>query len=294
MGETKTSRHLAAGFIGGLTSAVALQPLDLIKTRIQQTPKTTIRSIFKSIKSPLELWRGTVPSGLRTSVGSALYLSMLNISRTQMAKYSSSSSLEIKTGGGSSKLPKLSVWENMITGVIARASIGIITMPITIIKVRFESNLYQYKSILGATNAIYSNEGLKGFFRGVGPTCLRDAPYAGLYVSFYEHLKVSLPLFFKIKDSNNTGILSMSSSALINSTSAVIASVLATGVTAPFDTIKTNMQLNPKLYKDFTSTTVLLLKEDWKRFFDGLSLRLLRKAGSASIAWCIYEELVKL
>lgn len=209
-----------------------------------------------------------------------------------MAKYSSPSDANIV--GGSSKLPKLSVLGNMFTGMIARASIGILTMPITIIKIRFESNLYEYKSIVSATRAIYATEGMRGFFRGVGPTCLRDAPYAGLYVSFYEYLKVSLPILFKIKDPNNSEVLSMSSSALINSTSAVIASVLATGVTAPFDTIKTNMQLNPKLYTDFTTTTRILFKQDWKRFFDGVSLRLLRKAGSASIAWCIYEELVKI
>lgn len=290
MGETKTTRHLVAGFVGGLTSAVALQPLDLIKTRVQQAPNTSIGSILRSLGTPADLWRGTVPSALRTSVGSALYLSMLHVSRSQMAKYGAAGAHGGGLGG-SSKLPKLSVWGNLMTGMVARATIGVVTMPITVIKVRFESNLYHYKTIGGAVQAIYAKEGLGGFFRGVGPTCLRDAPYAGLYVSFYEYLKVSLPVVLRIKEGE---VLSISSSALVNATSAVVASVLATGVTAPFDTIKTNMQLDPVQYKSFTSTTLALLRQDWRRFFDGVSLRLLRKAGSASIAWCIYEELLKL
>lgn len=35
-------------------------------------------------------------------------------------------------------------------------------------------------------------EGLRGLFRGFGATALRDAPYAGLYVLFYEHSKAML------------------------------------------------------------------------------------------------------
>lgn len=292
MSERKTTRHLISGFAGGLASAVALQPLDLLKTRIQQTANTSILTVFRSINSPLDLWRGTVPSALRTSVGSALYLSMLNLSRTYLAQFTGQNGKM----NVSSKLPQLTVWANMITGIVSRASVGVLTMPITIIKIRFESNLYNYRSIWDAANSIYTKEGFRGFFNGVGPTCLRDAPYAGLYVSLYEYLKHHIPQlvpYSHAEDAKDVR-LPMKYSALVNSSSAIIASVIATGVTAPFDTIKTQMQLNPKQYPSFLTTTRLILGENWKRFFDGVNLRLIRKAGSASIAWVIYEELVKL
>ena len=35
-------------------------------------------------------------------------------------------------------------------------------------------------------------DGLRGFFLGFGATALRDAPYAGLFVVFYEASKKSL------------------------------------------------------------------------------------------------------
>lgn len=291
--EQKTTRHLISGFAGGLTSAVCLQPLDLIKTRVQQSKDSSLTNVLKNITSMEQLWRGTLPSALRTSIGSALYLSTLHLARSNLSNFKNFKNSETPIYNASSKLPKLSAYENILTGMISRAFVGFLTMPITIIKVRFESNLYNYNSIKEATLDIFKNNGINGFFRGFGATCLRDAPYAGLYISSYEQLKSILPKLLRFQMDNNNELNHISSS-IVNSTSAVLASTFATVVTAPFDTIKTRMQLSPEKYKTFTQTTVQLYNENILHFFNGLSLRLIRKAGSAAIAWCIYEELVKL
>ena len=288
--EQKTTRHLVAGFAGGLTSAVCLQPLDLIKTRVQQSRNSSITSVLHSMTSVRQLWRGTLPSALRTSVGSAMYLSTLHLGRLNVSKLKN---IQTPIFNASSKLPKLSAYENISIGMVSRAVVGFITMPITVVKIRFESNLYNYVSMKEAFVEILKNDGIKGFFRGFGATCLRDAPYAGLYISSYEQLKSVLPMLMRIKVDTNKE-LSHFSSGIVNSSSAILASTFATCVTAPFDTIKTRMQLSPEKYKTFTQTTATLYNESWLYFFNGLSLRLIRKAGSAAIAWCIYEELVKL
>lgn len=294
----KTTRHLVAGFSGGLTSALALQPLDLIKTRVQQSKDNSLMSVLKSITSVKQLWRGTLPSAIRTSVGSGLYLSTLHLARNNISKLKNS---QAPIFNASSKLPKLKAYENIIIGMLSRSIVGFITMPITVIKIRFESNLYQYKSIKEAVIDIFKYTGINGFFRGFGATCLRDAPYAGLYISSYEQLKSILPKLMNLQknfdhnnNNNNTQELGHLSSGIINSTSAMIASIFATTVTAPFDTIKTRMQLSPEEFTTFSQTSIKLYNENFMRFFDGLSLRLIRKAGSAAIAWCIYEELVKI
>ncbi|ONH73860.1 hypothetical protein BOH78_2731 [Pichia kudriavzevii] len=281
--KQKTTRHLVAGFAGGLTSAVALQPLDLIKTRVQQSKDSSLTNVLNNISSLKQLWRGTLPSAIRTSVGSGLYLSTLHLARSNISKLRGEKSPIFNV---SSKLPKLTAYENIITGMVSRSVVGLLTMPITVVKIRFESNIYQYRSIKEALIDIFQTQGINGFFRGFGATCLRDAPYAGLYISSYEQLKSVLPKILNLNEAADAGI--------INSTSAVIAAISATVITAPFDTIKTRMQLSPQVYKTFTQTTIKLYKESFFHFFNGLSLRLLRKAGSAAIAWCIYEELVKL
>lgn len=295
--QTKAGSHLIGGFVGGLTSAVALQPLDLLKTRIQQHRSATLLSAIKELNGPLDLWRGTLPSALRTSIGSALYLSCLNVMRTKVSDMKSNQdNNKVTSYSKSSSLPKLNVYENLLTGAIARAMVGYITMPITVLKVRYESTIYNYNSITQATSDIWVKEGVNGFFKGFGATCLRDAPYAGLYVLLYEQTKSILPKFIPLRfiTYNNDGNYSVVTSTGINATSAFLAASIATTITAPFDTIKTRMQLEPTKFRHSLQTLkYILTKESTFRLFSGLSMRLTRKALSAGIAWGIYEELIK-
>jgi len=202
-GKSSSYFHFVAGLGSGVLSAVLLQPADLLKTRVQQsnhkTLLATIRELSSQPNSIRSFWRGTTPSALRTGFGSAIYFTSLNALRQNVARSNllrtigvvePTSRAQLGTGHGhSSSLPKLSNLANLTTGAVARASAGFILMPMTIIKVRYESNLYAYKSILGAGRDILHTEGLRGFFSGFGATAIRDAPYAGLYVLFYEQLK---------------------------------------------------------------------------------------------------------
>ena len=65
-------------------------------------------------------------------------------------------------------------------------------MPISVIKVRYESNLYKYPSLYHSFKSTIQNEGIKGLFKGYSATILRDAPFAGIYVWSYEHSKKEL------------------------------------------------------------------------------------------------------
>ncbi|SCV05366.1 LANO_0H05908g1_1 [Lachancea nothofagi CBS 11611] len=292
--KPKKTSHLIGGFVGGLTSAVVLQPFDLLKTRLQQNTGSTLLGVVQSIDSPAQLWKGTVPSALRTSVGSALFLSTLNVVRSTISERRATAAGRIMSN--SSSLPKLSMSENLISGALTRAAVGVVTMPITVLKVRFESTMYDYKTIGEAAKHIYRSEGIKGLFSGCNATILRDAPYAGLYVLLYEQSKLQLPQLLPswLVTSNDQGKFSTTTSTIINSIAAFGSASMATTITAPFDTIKTRMQLKPTQYSGFLQTFYSIIRnEQPKNLFDGLSLRLARKAFSAGIAWGIYEELIK-
>lgn len=300
MTESKTSSHLIGGFAGGLTSAVILQPFDLLKTRAQQSQGGSIRTIIKNLESYRQLWRGTLPSAFRTSIGSALYLASLNVVRSSIATGKITSNVRsgdcLGKNVSSSTLPKLSMAENLITGGLTRGFVGFITMPVTVLKVRYESTMYNYKSLGEAITSIFSTEGVRGFFNGFAATAARDAPYAGLYVLLYEQCKLCIPSLLQITKAsdNNNQLFNFKRSALINSLSAFMAASLATTMTAPFDTIKTRMQLEPMRFKGFFKSFALVVRDDgFIRLFDGLSLRLTKKAFSAGIAWGIYEEIIK-
>lgn len=195
----------------------------------------------------------------------------------------------------SSALPKLSNTANLATGAIARVAAGFVMMPVTVLKVRYESDYYAYRSLVGAGRDIVRTEGFRGLFAGFGATAARDAPYAGLYVLFYEQLKRRLATL-SAKESNSDGFqgtVSSSSSPSINFVSGASAAGIATAITNPFDAVKTRLQLMPAKYGNMVRAARLMIHEDGMRsLFGGLGLRMARKAFSSALAWTVYEELI--
>ncbi|KAJ4296731.1 hypothetical protein N0V90_006779 [Kalmusia sp. IMI 367209] len=301
--RSSSSFHFFAGMSSGMLSAVLLQPADLLKTRVQQSHQNTLLATIKTIASgpnPIrQFWRGTLPSTLRTGCGSAIYFSSLNALRRRVSERAILLTGDrVRTGDGhSSTLPKLSNTANLATGAVARTWAGFIMMPITVLKVRYESNLYSYSSLFSASKDIFRTEGFRGFFAGFGATAVRDAPYAGLYVLFYEQSKRRLSRLattIEEKSGASTASLSSSTSAGINFLSGVLAAGLGTTFTNPFDAIKTKIQLMPSRYVNTVQAAKKMLREDGMRsFFDGLGIRIARKAMSSALAWTVYEEILR-
>lgn len=303
--NTSSVFHFSAGLGSGILSAVLLQPADLLKTRVQQSGSSSLSASFREILAGPNairgFWRGTAPSALRTGLGSALYFTSLNALRQHVARSTLLRNIGVVDGSrvqssSSSALPKLSNIANLTTGAIARTSAGFVLMPITVIKVRYESNMYTYQSIIGASKDILKTEGIRGFFAGFGATAVRDAPYAGLYVLFYEQFKKKMSLVAqKVRVPGSPEVaMAGSTSASINFASGVVAAGLATAITNPFDSIKTRIQLRPKQYRNMVQAAKKMITEDGLRsLFDGLGIRMARKAMSSALAWTVYEELIR-
>ncbi|KAL8370995.1 hypothetical protein RB595_001037 [Gaeumannomyces hyphopodioides] len=331
-GGSKSSFHFVAGLGSGILSAALLQPVDLLKTRVQQSGHHSLaRSLAEVRASPAGLrglWRGTVPSALRTGFGSALYFSSLNAIRKAAAvnipflavppgpppgashqdgrhPHASGGSSSSSSGGGggggrddSSRLVKLSNTGNMLAGATARGFAGFVLMPLTVIKVRYESSLYAYRSIAGAGRDILRAEGPRGFFAGFGATAIRDAPYAGLYVLLYEQAKRRLSALSRPAVGNDGGRdgdnrMGVSRAAAVNFSSGVLAATACSVVSNPFDAVKTRIQLQPHRYRNMLRAARTMLAEEGARsLWDGLALRMTRKALSSALAWTVYEELI--
>jgi hypothetical protein len=286
--------HFLAGLTSGTFTAVLLQPADLLKTRLQQTSHINVRNpllhtlkqIWSSPAPMKQLWRGTVPSAWRTGLGSALYFGGLNVMRSKLAAAGIGTIPGTQGSSSPSALPKLSSTTNLLTGSVARTWAGFVMMPITVIKVRYESSFYNYTSLAAASKDILRAEGVRGFFSGFGATAVRDAPYAGLYVLMYEESKRRLATL--------TSATSAGASAGINFTSGILAAGTATAITNPFDAIKTRLQLMPQKYGNMVRAARLMVHEGGvKSLFDGLGLRMGRKALSSALAWTVYEELIR-
>ncbi|KAJ1990539.1 hypothetical protein H4R33_001682 [Dimargaris cristalligena] len=280
--------HFLAGGVSGFTSCVIVQPFDLLKTRLQQEQGPSFTNHIKNVR-PTQT----------NAPGSAAYFAMLNQFKQVLAKaeayigvhpsdrVTEAAARDSSLPAGSQKVV-LSNTSNLIAGSSARALVGFILMPITVIKVRYESNFYNYNSLYSATKNIIAQDGYRGFFSGYIPTVLRDAPYAGLYIAVYEQFKLQIPMLLDSYFSLRLPVPATGMAA------GMLAGISATLITQPFDMIKTRMQLKPDLYRTMWQAARVIVKDEgFYGFFRGAALRVARKAISTSISWTVYEELLR-
>lgn len=170
-------------------------------------------------------------------------------------------------------------------GVAARSFAGTLLLPATVLKTRFESGMYKYQSMSHALRVTYASEGVRGLFSGLTPTLLRDAPYSGLYYMFYSQLKSLCPA--STSAANSSRPFSTFACGLV-------AGLLASVVTHPFDVVKTNMQLRRSTHSNFRVALVLIYgRQGCGGFFVGLAPRLIRRSLMSALTWTVYESLMK-
>ncbi|XP_064477899.1 mitochondrial glycine transporter B-like isoform X2 [Ornithodoros turicata] len=267
-------KSFLAGSLSGTCSTLLFQPLDLLKTRLQQpldhgnTRKFgMVAHFFHVIKTEhvLGLWKGTVPSIARCVPGVGLYFCTMHFLKTNLHLDSPSSS------------------EALFLGISSRSIAGIALLPVTVIKTRFESQVYNYQTMSQATRDIYRKDGIRGLYSGLIPTLFRDAPFSGIYLVFYTRAKHFVPQEWK----------EGSHSMAVNFGCGVLSGVLASLLTQPADVIKTQMQLRPDKFGT-VSMAVLFISRDYGviGFFQGLVPRMLRRTLVTAMAWSFYERTV--
>ncbi|KAM5540581.1 hypothetical protein V8D89_005612 [Ganoderma adspersum] len=306
---SNVSQHLISGALSGFASTVILQPFDLLKTRIQQpdylskhghnplSPQSTL--IFRTARNIIQsngvpgLWRGTAASLLRNVPGVALYFTGLNQFRTFLATSPYFAPLRAPSSSYStSTLPKLTAQGNLLAGALTRTTVGLMLNPFSVVKARYESSYYSYGSLSEAFFGVIRS-GPSEIFRGAVASSLRDAPYAGIFVVFYEHIKATLSSAVSSPNSTIVSVPFLHSTS-VNSVAAASAGALATLATQPFDVMKTKMQVRSETqYHGLWST----VRAVWQHrgvagFFDGATLRMSRKIFSSAIGWAVYEAVL--
>lgn len=258
-----------AGSFSGTCSTVLFQPLDLLKTKIQANTETRV-GMMKMTRNVLStesiggLWKGLVPSIVRTVPGVGIYFSAMHAMKTGLCD------------------GKPSSMASMVIGATARCMAGTIMIPATVIKIRYESGRFEYRGIREAFQGIYKREGVRGLTSGILPTLFRDAPFSGLYLMLYNNLKTGFAALAPYTGDTNHHFLC-----------GLTAGCLASILTHPADVLKTHMQLNP-IKKTITEASLAVFQSSgMKGFMTGLAPRMLRRSLMASLAWSVYEKAMK-
>ena len=307
-------RRFLYGASGATLVAALTQPLDVVKT-VQQGAAlgarpapplgvlATLHAIHLRAGLP-SLWAGLLPTVVRVFFGAGLYFASLHSLRD---------ALEPRLGGAAAPFA---------AGALARVLAAGALSPFSVVKTRMESMARQGSGgggggggggeraaglgTLGTLRALARGEGLATLYSGLLPTLLRDAPYSGLYFSFFTAFKGALGAGGGGAGPPSGGgaggapapALGAWALPLQTFTAGLAAGALATALTHPADVLKTRLQLQPPARaRGLAVGSVLaaeaarvLREEGAAGLFRGLQARVLKRASSTAFTWTLFEE----
>lgn len=282
---------LVAGSLSSAFTTIVYQPLELLKTQIQLratiTPESNSRLnhnvIGRATKSATKLvrehslsylWRGMGASLVRSVPGVGIYYASLNLLQSNISdeKHKPNTSLQA-----------------FYFGLIARSFVSFLFLPVTSVKVRYESGRIQYSSLSSALREAYLRNG----WVGISPTILRDSLFSGTYYMCYTELKCRGKRDDEIMNKDQTP---SKTKHFDNFKYGLISGFIASLLTNPLDVLKTNIQIETQQRLTMSETARRLLKQERGilRFFDGLAPRSLRRTLIAATTWTFYEMMTEV
>ncbi|PNX96136.1 protein brittle-1 [Trifolium pratense] len=175
---------LIAGACAGVSSTICTYPLELLKTRltIQRGVYNGLVDAFVKIikeEGPAELYRGLTPSLIGVIPYSATNYFAYDTLRKAYRKFF--------------KQEKIGNIETLLIGSAAGAISSTATFPLEVARKHMQvgalSGRQVYKNVVHALVSILEQEGIQGLYRGLGPSCMKLVPAAGISFMCYEACK---------------------------------------------------------------------------------------------------------
>eukprot|EP01095_Lingulamoeba_sp_RSL-Kostka_P000930 TRINITY_DN1122_c0_g1_i1.p1 TRINITY_DN1122_c0_g1~~TRINITY_DN1122_c0_g1_i1.p1 ORF type:complete len:290 (-),score=48.01 TRINITY_DN1122_c0_g1_i1:149-1018(-) len=179
--------HLTCGFLSGAATSVLVNPIFVIKTRMQlqnynsKTKYSGVSNAFKTIikeEGVVGLYKGLLPSILETSQGAFQFMFYEQIKQ----KF-----LENSENKG------LTTAQSLAAGSIAKMFATSISYPIQVVKARTQMKPNPQNpssnSISNVIKTTWMKEGISGFFKGLGVSLVRVTPGAAVTFCVYETVK---------------------------------------------------------------------------------------------------------
>lgn len=175
---------LVAGACAGVSSTIVTYPLELLKTRltIQGDVYDGLFDAFIKILQeggPGELYRGLTPS----------LIGVIPYAATNYFAYDTLRKAYRKIF----KTDKIGNIETLFIGSAAGAISSTATFPLEVARKHMQvgalSGRQVYKNVLHALSNILEREGIQGLYKGLGPSCMKLVPAAGISFMCYEACK---------------------------------------------------------------------------------------------------------
>ncbi|KAK6945085.1 Mitochondrial substrate/solute carrier [Dillenia turbinata] len=174
---------LIAGAVAGVSSTICTYPLELLKTRLtiqRGVYNNFLDALIKIVQKegPAELYRGLTPSVIGVIPYAATnYFAYDTLRKAYKKAFSQEEIGNVMT---------------LLIGSAAAAISSSSTFPLEVARKHMQAgalNGRQYQNMLHALASILQHEGLPGLYRGLGPSCMKLVPAAGISFMCYEACK---------------------------------------------------------------------------------------------------------
>ncbi|XP_062229164.1 adenine nucleotide transporter BT1, chloroplastic/mitochondrial-like [Phragmites australis] len=175
---------LVAGALAGVSSTLCTYPLELIKTRLtieKDVYDNFLHAFVKILREegPSELYRGLTPS----------LIGVVPYAATNYYAYDTLKKLYRKTF----KQEEISNIATLLIGSAAGAISSTATFPLEVARKQMQvgavGGRQVYKNVFHALYCIMEKEGIGGLYKGLGPSCIKLMPAAGISFMCYEACK---------------------------------------------------------------------------------------------------------
>nr|CAB3470797.1 unnamed protein product [Digitaria exilis] len=175
---------LVAGALAGVSSTLCTYPLELIKTRLtieKDVYNNFLHAFVKILREegPSELYRGLTPS----------LIGVVPYAATNYYAYDTLKKLYRKT----LKKEEISNVATLLIGSAAGAISSTATFPLEVARKQMQvgavGGRQVYKNVFHALYCIMEKEGIGGLYKGLGPSCIKLMPAAGISFMCYEACK---------------------------------------------------------------------------------------------------------
>lgn len=171
-----------AGAVAGISSTLCTYPLELLKTRltVKEDYKNLLDAIVKIVQAegPAGLYKGLTPS-------------LIGVVPYAASNYFAYDTLR-KAYKKAFKKEEIGNIMTLLIGSAAGAISSSATYPLEVARKQMQAgaiNGRQYHNILHALTSILEKEGIPGLYRGLGPSCMKLVPAAGISFMCYEACK---------------------------------------------------------------------------------------------------------
>ena len=258
--------HFVAGSVAGVVSDAITHPVDTVRANLQHQrgvgPGLRYRSTLHAFRSLLReggLYRGFSVVALTTVPAHGLYFAGYEWGRSSFL----------------SLFPGHEFAAGMAGGLLADVAGSLVWVPNDVVKQRVQ--LQADRSSWAAARRVLAEEGVRGFYRGLGASLGTYGPFVSIYFACYEKFKHA----FADREAVMTQVACGSAAAM-----------LASGLTNPVDVVKTRVQVGRE-----TAGVVLrrMLREEGVRAFGkGMVARMSWITPSCAIGIVVYEQMKSL